>query len=84
MKIFSAVVGRKCRDIAAVVIDALHISRTVEARQLIHRHRRLLADGSGELPVGIASIQREEDILENAHQFNTAPCGYCPGSFERG
>jgi hypothetical protein len=84
MRALSIALARKCAGIVAGVIDAMHVSRSIEARRVIHDRRHLLADGSGALPLDITSIHNKEDISEHADGFDTEPCGYFGNRFERG
>jgi hypothetical protein len=85
MRALSIALARKCAGIIAGVVDAMHVSRSIEARRVIHDRRHLLDDGSGALPLDIASIHHnKEDISEHANGFDTEPCGYFGNRFERG
>jgi len=84
MKALLTAADRKFRDLIAGLVDALHVSRVADARRIIHRHRQLLDDGCGELPLDMAPIRQEEDIPEDAHQFDKAPCGYYSSHLARG
>lgn len=59
MKTLLAAVDRRCRDFVAGLVDALHVSRSAEARRLLHRHRQLRDDGRGALPLDTISFHKK-------------------------
>lgn len=85
MRTLSIALARKCAGIIAGVVDAMHVSRSIEARRAIHDRRHLLDDGSGAISLAIASVHNsKEDIAEHADGFDTEPCGYFGKRFEHG
>ena len=84
MRALPIALARKCAGIVAGVVDAMHASRSIEARRAIRDRRHLLDDGSGALALDIALFHNKEDVSEHANEFDTEPCGYFGKRFEHG
>jgi hypothetical protein len=82
MKSLLTAADRKCRNIVAGLVAALHVSRTADARRLLHRHRQLRDEARCELPHD-TSIHQQEDTLDDAHPSDHAPCGYYSSSLAK-